>query len=272
MLFISMTVDPKRYSRHEAWLQISNELHLFETKLRQYYGNFVKFRVWESHKSGYPHCHSVYYFIDKWFKVFLHNSKYRITTTHKNRISDMWSMGNTDIQGVQDTHGAFSEVKKYITKNIWNQKGDLTNALVSLYNKQMYSLSRCDPFKKRLHHWRKHGITDWRKQELCFMSNLHKWAKKDFIGAIWGTQIYFQFYRSNCGGLAEPNPTALVNEYLHNCNISDVKLKFIGCVSGRDLAEFVPNSDEDWLIIADPPPEAKFILGLGHDELRISRG
>lgn len=277
MLFVTLTVDPKRYDINSAWSFIANELHVFETKLRQKYGSFVKFRVWESHESGYPHCHVVYFFIDKWFKAIPHVRKgdkkliYIIPTVHKNSISGFWSMGNVDVQGVQDTHGAFSEVKKYITKNIWSDKGNLTNAMISLYRKQMYSLSRCNPFKKRLWHYSKHGITDWREQERVFMSNLPKWSQKDFIGAIWGTQIFYQFYKER-RTLAEPKTTALVRDFLHNCNNEDLEFRYVGCVASMDLATFAPNCSEDWVIIADPPPEFRYLVGFDSDLFSLKEG
>lgn len=260
MLFITLTVDPKKYNVDSAWFNISHELHIFDTKLRQAFGNFVKFRVWEAHESGFPHVHIALYFNKKWFKVFKHNNKFRITTKHKKQILSYWAMGNVDIQAVQDTHGAFNEVKKYITKNIWNSKGDLTNAMVCLHDKQMYSLSRCDPFKKRIHYWKKHGLTDWKDQERTFMSNISKWAKKDFIGAIWGSQIYFQFYKE-CGNLAEPGTTALVKGYLHNCNNIDFKFRYVGVVLFNDLCDFIPHLEPEWIIQADPPPEFKAYMG-----------
>lgn len=270
MIFATNTVDPKRYTLNEAWSLISKELHLFDTKLRQAYGPFVKFRVWEAHESGYPHCHTVYFFLDKWFKAIPHTRKkdgkliYIIPSKHKNKISNFWRMGNTDIQAVQDTHGAFSEVKKYITKNIWSEKGDLTNAMVCLHNKQMYSLSRCDPFLKRLNYWKRNGITNWQDQERSFMANLSKWAKKDFIGAIWGTQLYFQFYKER-GDLAEPNAAALVREFLHNCNTDDIIFRYIGCVSAADLYDSGINCEDAWVLCADPPPELKYLLGFTSD-------
>lgn len=271
MIFISPTIDPKKYTLNQAWEIISKELHIFETKLRQTYGTFVKFRVWESHESGYPHCHIVYYFHKKYFKVFNHKDKYRIVTKHKNKITKYWKMGNIDIQAVQDTHGAFKEVKKYITKTIWNKKGDLTNALICLFNKQMYHISLCDPFKKRLQYYKKHNITEWREQERILMAKLDKWGKKDFIGSIWGTQTYFQFYLKR-GNLAEPSATTLVKELMHNCNIENVKFRFVGCISATDLKEFMPKMDNEWVLIGDPPPEFKYLIGFDTDLLELDRG
>ena len=278
MLFVSLTVDPKLYPNIDlAWLDISQNLHVFETKLRQKYGSFVKFRVWDAHESGYPHCHIVYYFHDKWFKAISHRRKkdnkliYIIPTVHKNSIAKMWGMGNVDVQAVQDTHGAFNEVKKYITKNIWSDKGHLTNAMICLHRKQMYSLSLCDPYKQQIKYMRlnnhKISVNDLSRYT---MLNLPKWAKKDFIGSIWGTQLYYQFYKER-GDLAEPNTTALVREFVHNCNIDDVKFRYVGCVSYADMQNYMPNLNDDWIICSDPPPEFKLLMNLGRDELAFAR-
>lgn len=189
MLFITLTVDPKKYDIDSAYEDIAVQLNRFETLLRQKYGSykcaicghkfvgrkkcpkckaflkdivcvgsFVKFRVWEIHENGYPHCHVVYYFHDAMFHVFEHFNKkkegkkqrrtFRIVTKHRDAISKMWPMGQVDIQAVSDTLGAFSEVKKYITKNIWSKKADLTNAMLTLYRKQAYSVSTCDYVKQ----------------------------------------------------------------------------------------------------------------------------
>lgn len=276
MLFISPTIDQKKYSLNHSWHIISYEFHLFITKLRQAYGDCVYIRVWESHESGYPHLHLVVYFNKKWFKAIKHIRKkdkkltYIIPTVHKKRIEKMWRLGNMDIQAVQDTHGAFSEVKKYITKNIWSDKGIKTNALVCLFNKQVYSISRCDPYKKRMIYFKKHNITDWRVQERIFMSKLKKWAKKDFVGAIWGSQLYFDFYRQR-GNLAEPGTATLVRDFMHNCNIENIKFRYIGCVNANDLKEFAPNAGDDWLLCADPPPEFKYLIGFDSDLLELDR-
>ena len=287
MLFITPTVDAKRYSLDEAWEKISNELHMFETKLRQQYGSFIKFRVWEAHESGYPHCHVVYYFHDKWFHVFEHWTKkknkqgelvskltYRVANKHKNKISSFWSMGNVDVQGVQDTHGAFSEVKKYITKNIWSSKGDLTNAMICLHRKQSYGISLCDPYQALERYYQKHNITDWKEQERLRPGLFEKFRKKDFIGSIWGMKIYQWFYNEANVNLAEPGFTDLVKDSVHNCNKQFpeiVDFRFRGCVAYADMLQFMPDLSDDWVIIADPPPEMKFILGFYSDEIKFNK-
>lgn len=270
MLFVTCTVDPKKYTLDEAWKLISVELHLFEAKLYQEYGSFVKFRVWEAHESGYPHYHACYYFHDTWFHVFEHKEKYRIANKHREKISGFWSMGNVDIQGIQDTHGAFSEVKKYITKSIWNEKGDLTNAMICLHRKRMYSISLCDPFDQELMNdvynrdLIQQGVVFYKRDSKGLEVPVEESIKHDIVGSIWGMDMYLSFYRNSID-LAEPNNTDLVRDVVHNCNkeYPDVVVwRFVGIVLHDDLRLFMPDLSDSWVLFGDPPPELEGYLGL----------
>jgi len=257
MLFVTLTVDPKKYTLDNAWVSISEDLHLFEAKLRQEYGRFVKFRVWEAHESGYPHSHIVYYFLDHVFEAFEHKGKYRISNKHRYLFKKWWTMGNIDVQAVQDTMGAFSEVKKYITKNIWNTKADKTNAMMTLFRKQSYWVSSFN-YRKHTTKLFKEGKTVDEVSNVV-ATNIDKWAKRDFVGAIWGVNAYMELYRNREEGLAEPRLTALVTETMCNCNKAFpeiVKWEFAGFILGCDLAAFVDDYDSQWAIVmADPPPD-----------------
>ena len=282
MIFVTLTVDPKRFDLDQSWDQISMELHLFETKLRQKYGSFVKFRVWESHESGYPHAHIIYYFHDYTFHVFDHINKhdqkrtFRISNKHRDTISSYWSMGHIDIQGVQDTLGAFSEVKKYITKTIWSKKGDLTNAMLCLHRKQSYWISLNDPYDQDLmidpshQDLIKQGVRFFKRDKDNNEIPLSELIRKDFIGSVWGVDTYLDIYLKRIN-LAEPNNADLVLEAVHNCNIDFpeiVEFRFLGVVRGMDLKKFVPKIKLDPSFWIDPPPELKYLLGLCTDDIR----
>ena len=262
MLFVTLTVDAKRYSLKDAWHLISAEFNRFETLLRQKYGKFVKFRVWEAHKSGYPHCHVIYYFLDNIFECFKYFNKdndrsFRIADKHRQNIRNMWLMGNIDIQGVQDTLGAFKEVKKYITKQIWNKKGDKTNAMLSLFNKQSYRISQFN--------YRKHMakmipvLKNVEAMSKYLEKHIERWAKRDFIGAVWGVTTYMNVYNALDEGLAEPKLNALVTQTMCNYNIAIpeiVRWEFVGFILGSDLEPFVLNYDGAWVAaLVDPPIE-----------------
>ena len=254
MLFVTLTADAKKYSLREAWDNISSEFNRFETLLRQKYGRFVKFRIWEAHKSGYPHCHVVYYFLDHAFNVFEYFNKkdtrcFIAADKHRKAISNMWSMGNIDVKGVQDTLGAFSEVKKYITKHVWNTKGDKTNAMCTLFRKQSYYVSQLNYRKKAMSLFRAGGTVD--EVTAYISANIDKWAKRDFIGAVWGVGTYMNVYKALDDGVAEPRQNALVKQTMCNYNISlpeIVKWEFVGFVLGCDLAPFVKDFADDWVV------------------------
>lgn len=208
MIFVTLTVDPKRFTLKEAWSEVGKYLHRFESSLRQQYGPFVKLRVWEAHKSGYPHVHATYYFKKCLFLTFPHKRKkdgkiiHRIPTKHKNKISGFWGMteqpSGVDVQAVTDTLGSFSEIKKYVTKDIYTEKGNLTNAMLSLFRKQQYSIS------------------------------------KDFIKAIWGNTSGKVKDRD----LKNDSFSYLVSDTVHNCNKAYSEIcdfRFSGVLSQDNL-------------------------------------
>jgi len=280
MLFVTLTVDPSRYTLKEAWESISQEFNRFETLLKQKYGHFVKFRVWESHKNGYPHIHVCYYFLNHWFMLFEHWSEadsasepkrtWRCSNKVRESIKKMWSMGwNVDIQGVQDTLKAMSEVQKYVTKSIWSEKADKTNAMLTLFRKQSYHISLCDPYNQPLppeiaakgFMERDEAVREY----LGAMANV--WASKDFIGAVWGVDWYLQFYYDlmlKHETLAEPGLSALVNETLHNYNNEVPEItswRFRGIALGVDLERFYPQIRDEWtFLVKDPPPDVSAVV------------
>jgi len=300
MLFITLTVSQSDYTIDQAWNNIGEELHLFETKLRQEYGTFVKLRVWEAHASGYPHCHVVYYFHHRQFEVWEHfdkkkgiltgNRSYRVSNAVRDSIRSFWGMGsNVDIQGVSDTIGALSEVRKYVTKTIWSKKGDLTAALCCLFNKQVYWLSQNDYMRKELpaeissiksnNPFR--DVFDRAEATKRYVeSHLREWSKKDFIGAIWGPDCYRKFYRTlhEKGfdeGMTEPTASALVNQFLHSCNkdMPDFDhFEFRGCYKHADLVAELKISDAATQMVDPPPDEMRYLFGVEHDYISRNAG
>lgn len=49
---------------------IGDLFNKFITKMRQHYGKISYVRVWEAHKSGFPHIHVLLIFEDTWFEVY----------------------------------------------------------------------------------------------------------------------------------------------------------------------------------------------------------
>lgn len=287
-------------SPYDAWQSIAKDLHLFETKLRQHYGNFVKFRVWEASDSFYPHVHIFYFFLDHAFRVHRHyNPKkkketWRIPDRDRDIIQGLWH-SYVDIQGCYDTMGSFSEVKKYITKDLWTSKGDKTNAMIWLFNKRSYWISTWSPYKRAYKCPNKgcEGIlerkeyTNWDSlmedsitvyecpicgmryfdKELTIKDQTHilkpksEWSKesgnykKDFVGAIWGYDVWYDLYFGHLEAgedLGEGNMSDLVIRMLHSCKDYYVKIIFLGVFSGHSLGI----SSKIWFTsLKDPPPD-----------------
>lgn len=276
MLFVTLTVDPKRYTLQEAWFHISHEFNRFETLLRQKYGYFVKLRVWEVHKSGYPHVHVVYYFNRHDFEVWEDlvypedgsdpKLYHRVHKSVEGSIRNMWSMGtNINIQGVQDTLGALSEVKKYVTKNIWSKKADKTNAMLTLFRKQSYYISLKDPYNQP-HPKDIADIDDFFERDkathMYLGAMVNVWASQDFIGSVWGVDWYLWLYdelHAKNETLAEPGLNSLVSETLHSYNIDRPEIHrwvFMGFILGADLHSIYPKFEDDWaFVVKDPPSE-----------------
>ena len=281
MIFITLTVDTKKYSKKQAWKIIADELNQFETRLRQLVtgwlkklginkkGSFVSLKSNESHESGYPHIHGCYCFNNWEFIVFDYYNKdgeleYRIPDKYADEIKKLWRMGvNVKIQGVQDTLGAFSEIRKYITKDIFAPKGVKTCCMLWVHRKKAYSISKCNPYEDYLDLI--HGGIEKRLKP-----DFKKCIKKDFIGAIWGKDVYLKLYNNLlCGGLAEPNTTGLVAHTVYNYNKEVPEIvfwKFRGAIKHDDLARFLEKVPDDWSFLINPPPnvdaEMRFFFGV----------
>ena len=146
LLFVTLTYNTNRCNVRSAWENIGKDLHLLESNLRKKYGDIKIFRTWESTGNFYPHVHLLIYFIDKSFPVFIHTGKdgkrsFRISKKNKDWISSFWH-SNVDIQAVGSTNGAVKELTKYITKDLCSNKGNKTNAMIWLFRKQSYAISK----------------------------------------------------------------------------------------------------------------------------------
>ena len=288
MIFVTLTVNSNKYSLNDSWEFIASELHLFEAKLRQEYGEFRKFRVWEVHESGYPHCHIIYYFPNKEFRVFRHVSKkrfnskgapkvtWRLINKYRDKIRGFWSFGQVDIQAVSDTKGAFSEVKKYITKYVWSDKGDITNSMLCLFAKQSYWISSCNLWKKVDNAVSKGVIGRSVKARSDYvLQNVDDWCSKDFVGCIWGMEFYLMLYNGELSnGLAEPTVADDIRNVLCNCNkeIPEIAyFKFCGVFLHDDLKLLVTEFGDDYEIHAKPPPEVRFYFGIDKPQFSFEK-
>jgi hypothetical protein len=146
LLFITHTYNTNRCDEATAWKNIGKEFHLFYTKLRQEYGDIEYFRTWESTGHYYPHIHIIIAFKEKSFPVFVHTDKdghrsFRIPQTDKDKIASFWH-SHVDVQGVDNTKDAIDELTKYVTKDLCSDKGNKTNAMICLFRRQSYAITR----------------------------------------------------------------------------------------------------------------------------------
>lgn len=209
MLFITLTVDTKKYSLRDAWMSVQKHFHQFMASVYQEYGSNVFLKCWEAHKSGYPHIHLVLFCKKHMFRVRPMKRKddgtvvFRVDDDDNDFFHRIWNMGSiVDVQGVSDTDHAFSEIQKYITKSIWSDKCDLTNAMICLFNKRQFSIS------------------------------------KDFITSIWGKDALSKDGSDAELDLHDPRPTEFVTPTVYNCNKAYpnvVDFRFGGMFAGRDL-------------------------------------
>lgn len=124
------------------WLSIAADFNRFMARLRKRYGKIDVVRVWESHKSGLPHAHSILLFREKRFRTFLYNDVYRLES--KDELAECWSYGNTDWQGVYNLRGMLGYLKKYMRKFLSHDVPHATRNMAKLwvYRKRTFSVSQ----------------------------------------------------------------------------------------------------------------------------------
>lgn len=149
MLYLTGGIDHDKLSRCEAWLHFGELWNSFITNLRNQYGRLVYIRAWQSQKNGYPHFHALIYFREHEFTVveWVHpdgKQSWRLPSRGPDRekIKSAWKWGGLDIVCVQNTHDAFKDLLKYITRDLEGGESDLTNAMVWFFGKQSFSYSR----------------------------------------------------------------------------------------------------------------------------------
>lgn len=198
LLFITLTYDNNRCTDTVAWQNIGEEFHLFCNNLRKRYGHIEFFRTWESTGHFYPHIHVLIGFQKKSFPVFVHvdkkgKRKFRISKHDKDIISSYWH-SHVDIQGVDNTKDAIKELTKYVTKDLCSEKGDKTNAMIWLYRKQAYGVSKgfvglITGHFNTVVDLSEPKATDLIKSEMCNCN--HDFEKWEFVGILRGEQLGF---------------------------------------------------------------------------------
>lgn len=151
LVFCTLTYDHDEFDVVRSWLSCGVDFHLFITKVRQEFGDVVFFRSWEAHDDYYCHIHCLLLFVDHEFDVHKHKSMdrrkkgqitYRLQYDVMKKFKRFWPQGNSDFFGLNSVKSGFSEVSKYISKDLMTSKGDKTNSMVWLFGKQSFSVSR----------------------------------------------------------------------------------------------------------------------------------
>ena len=128
--------------RELNWKLISPDFNRFMARLRKRYGTVNAIRIWETHKSGYPHVHVVLLFENTSWTTFLYKGKYRLDRSSE--LKECWPYGFSDWQGVYDLEGSLQHLKKYLTKLLqWESDHALLNlAKLWIHKKRSFSVSR----------------------------------------------------------------------------------------------------------------------------------
>ena len=197
LLFITLTYDGKLSNEENAWDKIGKQYHLFINNLKKQYGRIEFFRTWESTKSFYPHVHCLIAFRDNTFQVFKKidnkgKTKYRISDAEKKKISGYWH-SHVDIQGCSNTEDAIKELTKYVSKDLCSKKGNITNSMIWLFNKQAYAISKrfVKVVSNSFADFKIDDVkpTDLIKSEMCnWNQDVEKW---EFVGILRGCFLGF---------------------------------------------------------------------------------
>ena len=148
LLFITLEYNANKYGVPDCWFNCGADFDNLVKFLSKEYGAKVEFfRSWQSHQSYYPHIHAVVYFPEKSFSVRPVVSKkgkvvWRTTDKEVKKIKSFWPHGFIDVRGVSSTKKALLEVKKYVTKELWGEKGEKTMAMCWLFGKRSFSYTK----------------------------------------------------------------------------------------------------------------------------------
>jgi len=153
ILMFELTVDPKRYSRSDAWGISSKNWNRFLTAVRKRYGRIEFIRTLESQKNGYPHIHGIMGFLEHKFDVELYEGRDGKLTVRlysleeRDSIKKLWPMGFVNIQCPNDKKDAVRYITKYITKTCDNsadpsRSGTLSRSLAWFTRRRGFTVSR----------------------------------------------------------------------------------------------------------------------------------
>ena len=128
----------------EAWLHVGVDFNRFMSRVRKLFGRVSIVRVFESHKSGYPHIHAILVFHDFVFSGYSSHRRgrfvYRTFGHDFASLKDCWVHGFSDFELVDSFRGGVRYLSKYLAKS--------TSARLSGVN-GIRGLAMCWVFRKR---------------------------------------------------------------------------------------------------------------------------
>jgi Bacteriophage replication gene A protein (GPA). len=186
LLYITGNTDPSKVDHDHgcAWLNFGKQWNNYITQIRNYFRKkkpncrVYALRTWQSHKNGFPHFHALLYFENYEFSVVTWKHpdgsvSYRLPSRSKDRakLKGSWGWGNADVICVGNSHDAFTDLLKYITRDLEGGESDLTNSLVWYFRRQSFGISK--------------GFTEaiWGKTESI---ELAEPTDADLIDRVWG--------------------------------------------------------------------------------------
>ena len=139
LISVTLTYDTKRCSINEAWENIGKEFNRWISNLRKKFGSISIIRTWEAFQNDYPHINAILLFHDTDFRVFRYKSKFRVI--NKAAFSQHWH-SYVDVRAVANLKTDVSYIMKYITKELFTDKAILTLAMLWIFRKRSFSVSR----------------------------------------------------------------------------------------------------------------------------------
>lgn len=122
-VFLTLTIESVVWSLESSWLDIGREWNRFMAALRREFGRCEFFRVYQAHRSGYPHIHAIVCFKHAVLHTFVHGDKIR--AQEKDDIAKCWPMGFTDVEVPGSVQEVRTHILRYIERGILQEDVDL---------------------------------------------------------------------------------------------------------------------------------------------------
>lgn len=148
-LHVVLEYDANIIDLRYAWLNIGSDFNRFITRIRKLFGKVSVVRVWESHKSGYPHIHAILIFHSYVFSGYSSSRRghlvYRVFGVDYKSLKDCWVHGFSDVEMISSFSGGINYLSKYLVKSTSAEfasiKGIRGLAMCWIFRKRSFSVS-----------------------------------------------------------------------------------------------------------------------------------